>query len=342
MKEIIKEFNALEYFKRKAFERKNLFSIEIDITEKCNADCIFCFQGNHENNKSQLSFETYSKLINDLKEMGLYYIGFSGGEPFLNKEFLKMLSYAKEKGFRVSFITNGQIMNENDIEYFSKIGVDRVTVSFHSLNIDNYLHHFGIKDKNLYYKSLNNIKYMIELGVSLGIAVTVTQKNIDELEQIMNFFIDLGLREQDINFNTLLTGKRSIEEIRPSEEQIKKNQKILNKAEKEKPKEISLLCSAGIISCSIDAKGNVYPCTFFNTSVGNINNESIKDIWNNSHYLKTLRSLNINYFQKCKQCEFVNRCNVCLVTNLNENNDLFTPSEAYCTMKKTKLMETKI
>lgn len=44
---------------------------------------------------------------------------------------------------------------------------------------------------------------MINKDISLGIAVTVTNKNIDELDNIKTFFMNMGLKESDISFNML-------------------------------------------------------------------------------------------------------------------------------------------
>lgn len=89
--EVIKDFNVYEYFKKLAYEKQALFSIEIDVTSKCNADCIFCFQGSHNSIIDSLTKEKIIELLDDLRNMGTYYIGFSGGEPFLRKDFIDIL-----------------------------------------------------------------------------------------------------------------------------------------------------------------------------------------------------------------------------------------------------------
>lgn len=266
--------------------------------------------------------------------MGCYSIGFSGGEPFCRKDFLDILAEAKLRGFRISFITNGQLINEDDINRLYEIGVDRITVSFHSLSKKNYNEHFGINNNLSYNKALKAIKKMKEIGLSVGIAVTVTKYNIEEIYDIKNYFNQIGINENDINFNSLLTGAKNIEKLRPTEEQLRKfnyRKKISS----------GFLCSAGRISCSISWDGLVYPCTFFNNSIGSILDDSIKNIWENSHFIKILRSINEDNFKKCKNCSIRDKCNVCLVTNINETNNIFEASEAYCRNKNGLIYEIK-
>ncbi|MFM1572167.1 radical SAM protein [Helcococcus ovis] len=336
MEKIINDFNSYEYFKEIAYNNNNLlFSAEIDVTARCNANCIFCFQGNIHNEKGNLTLSDYKTLLNDLREMGVYNLGFSGGEPFCREDFLDILDYSKKLGFRVSFITNGQLMKFSDIDKLYKINVDRVTISFHSLNRSTYNSIFGINKETSYNRVLSNIKYILDKNIPIGIAVTVTKYNIDELEHIKNFFINLGVQEKYINFNMLLTGAKNIEKLRPTIEQIERNKYLLNYNKKNSN---GFLCSAGRISCSIDSRGNIYPCTFFNFSAGNIKDNSIKHIWNNSHLFKIIRSINSKHFDKCNSCKNRLKCNVCLVTNINETGNIFIPSEEYCNSKEGKII----
>lgn len=79
---------------------------------------------------------------------------------------------------------------------------------------------------------------------------------------------------------------------------------------------------------------NVFPCTFFNISCGNIREKSLKDIWNTSHFLKIIRSINKNHFDKCKNCNIKEECYTCLASNINENSDVFKISDEFCTSRK--------
>lgn len=323
------------YFQQKALKTHTLFQAEIDVTSRCNANCPFCFQGAHENKQKDMPLEKMIQLLDDLREMGTYYIGFSGGEPFARPDFLDILAEARKRRFRISFISNGMLMTKTDIDRLVELNIDRVTISFHSMNREAYMKSFGIKNIEWYYQAIDNIKYMISQGISVGVAITVTRINVDELDDITNFFIDLGLKCKDINYNMLLSGRREIGDLMPTQEQIMVNSKYLSqKIEKEGK---IAICNAGIIACSIDSKGNVYPCTFFNNYVGNIYEQSIKDIWENSHFLKILRGLRSEMFEKCVDCQLKGKCNMCLVTNINETGNIFVPSEMFCESRKARM-----
>ena len=121
--------NLFELAKDYAISNNKLFQVEIDVTSLCNSNCIFCFQGNvHELQKDEFSLDEMKKLIRELHEMGVYHIGFAGGEPFARKDFIEIIEYTKRLGFRVSLVSNGHLITHNDIERMYNCGIDHVTI----------------------------------------------------------------------------------------------------------------------------------------------------------------------------------------------------------------------
>lgn len=80
------EVELYNYMQNKAKKTNELFQVEIDVTSRCNACCPFCFQGEHLAQDDELSFDSMIVLLDKLREMGTYYIGFSGGEPFIRED----------------------------------------------------------------------------------------------------------------------------------------------------------------------------------------------------------------------------------------------------------------
>lgn len=327
------------YFQKKALNSNSLFQVEIDVCKSCNANCIFCFQGEHKVDKNTLTLDELKKVMNDLRKMGVYSIGFSGGEPFSRKDFIEILKYARKLHFRISIITNAMLLNKNIIDQLNDIFIERITISFHSINKNTYNYLFGINDDNYFNKVIDNIRYMISLKMNIGIAVTITKYNVNELLDIQNFFNEMGISRVNINFNSLLQGKKEINNILPNKVELEKQSNVFKEKDKIflSCKEDEIRCIAGRSSCSIDPFGNVYPCTFFNTAAGNVKETPIKEIWENSHLLKIIRAITKNHFEKCNNCELSNKCSVCICDNLNRTGNLFYPDEKYCESKRIRI-----
>lgn len=56
------------------------WTILIDPTSACNLSCEGCWAGKYEKGNS-LDFDTIDRIINEAKELGIYFIVLSGGEP---------------------------------------------------------------------------------------------------------------------------------------------------------------------------------------------------------------------------------------------------------------------
>lgn len=66
---------------------------EIDVTNRCNCHCFFCFQGNeHKDLEKTLSFDRIISLLDELKNLGCYHLSFAGGEPFCREDFLQIFN----------------------------------------------------------------------------------------------------------------------------------------------------------------------------------------------------------------------------------------------------------
>ncbi|HKL49161.1 MAG TPA: SPASM domain-containing protein, partial [Desulfuromonadales bacterium] len=69
-------------------------------------------------------------------------------------------------------------------------------------------------------------------------------------------------------------------------------------------------CIAAQSICLIDCYGNLKPCSYFHSSVGNVKQVPFKDLWFNSKVFNELRDSN-KYKGKCGECEFINVCGGC-------------------------------
>lgn len=318
------------YFTKELYLKNNcLYSVEIDVTNRCNSDCIFCFQGSRHYSKKELNIKEYSALFYDLKMMGCYYIGFSGGEPFLRSDLLEIISLAKDYGFRVSLISNGSLVTFKTLDKLKEIGLDRLSFSLHSLDEETNKNIFG--NQNISSKhTIELIKYSLSIGLNIGVCLTITNQNVQELDNYVSFFERLGLIKEKINLNQLAYGKKDISQILPNIKDIKCSKRFLMQERETENEGFSFMCSAGKISCSIDPCGNVYPCSFLNCSAGNIRKNSIKDIWENSHLLQMFRSFSDKLFEKCLNCNIKNKCHVCYANNIATTGNIFESSDERC------------
>lgn len=90
-------------------EIKKQFKIEflhIEITKQCTSLCPHCMTYGSPQAREKLTLELFKDLIDQAVHSGYRAISMFGGEPFLHKEFLAMLSYALQKNLTVAVTTN--------------------------------------------------------------------------------------------------------------------------------------------------------------------------------------------------------------------------------------------
>jgi len=89
-------------------------TVELDMTNICNHNCPYCFgYFNRKENLKTISKEEAFDIIDQLKEIGVLAITFTGGgDPLVNKDTISAMEYAKSKGIDVALITNGLALTE--------------------------------------------------------------------------------------------------------------------------------------------------------------------------------------------------------------------------------------
>ena len=69
------------------------------VIERCNYKCRYCDYGRRPNYRDEMSIEEWQKALLDLKNfIGHYHIEFSGGEPYIKKGFVDLITFSARRG----------------------------------------------------------------------------------------------------------------------------------------------------------------------------------------------------------------------------------------------------
>ncbi len=113
--------------------------VDVEISSACNMHCPMCYTITPEFRKrvkkQLMDFELFKKIIDECSRHGAYSIRLSlRGEPFIHKDALKMISYAKANGIReVSSLTNNLALTPEFFRELMAAGLDWLTISFDGL-----------------------------------------------------------------------------------------------------------------------------------------------------------------------------------------------------------------
>src|SRR6266542_4053535 len=99
-------------------------------TKTCNLECVHCYA---DAGKSKFTGELTTAeaiaLIDDLATINVPALLMSGGEPLVRPDIIDLATYAISKGVRVTFSTNGTLINEKVAKRLADIGVTYCGIS---------------------------------------------------------------------------------------------------------------------------------------------------------------------------------------------------------------------
>lgn len=181
------------------------FMVVWDFTRQCNLKCKHCYaNATSYPTKDELSLKEKLNVVNQLDEIGVAAIAFSGGEPLISKDFWKVAKYAFSKGFYLAVATNGTLISEKIARRLKNIGIKYVEISLDGPNAKIHDKFRGIK--GAFDATIRGIKNAIAAGIDVGIATTATKENIKHIPEIIKLARELKVK-RFIVFNFVPTGK---------------------------------------------------------------------------------------------------------------------------------------
>jgi len=283
--------------------------IFFDITNKCNANCLYCFTNSDvEGYNNELSLNEIYHLIDEMVDNNISKISIAGGEPFL-KNIDEIMRYCNGK-IKLSVTSNGTILNDNILNALKETDT-KLTISIDSLNqeIINKVRK-GINIKNVI-TNIETLSKIPEIRNNLSLRATVSTVNIDYIEELIDFCNRLQIRKLKINstnpFGRAIQNKNLIPNFHEFEKKYNDLREYVNQYSTITDVEIPVMkyltkehnqCLLGTNSIYINSIGNVYPCAFSNNKlvVGNIKDEKLISLINKCKQFGKNNEI-------CRQCE---------------------------------------
>ncbi|MEG0619099.1 MAG: radical SAM protein [Bacilli bacterium] len=326
-----------------AGENNTLTVATLELLTNCNWKCEHCYLPTHTNNG--LSKEVIFNTLKELRDMGCFEIAFTGGEIFFRKDMMEIIKRARELGFNVFLLTNISLLTENQIEELSKLYIANISCTLFAL--DEEIHDSITHVKGSLSKAIENIKLIKKYEIPLKIKTVIMKKNYDYFDEIEQFCNENGFGyKADYNILSKNDGDNETMDLMLSDDEIKQ---ILLKIDdtvgyKSKTREKNeLICPSIRNSIFIDCEGNVYPCNRLFIKQGNILEMTIKEIWENSHSLKQLKSMTWGDLDECFNCSSSEYCVRCPGASLLENGNVFSKNLNACKIANLRksLLEDK-
>jgi len=314
-------------------DRNKIYKVFIELTYDCNLRCPHCYLGTDINStKMAFNFLSAKTLLDDLHELGVVELAFTGGECFLNPDTLEIIEYACSLGFLVGILTNGTLLDEKIISKLVDLPISYVRISIYGSKDyhDRFVGKTGSFDQ-----SFAALKLLNQHRNGFGIATSVmTKPNINGLLEEREIFQEFNITHKmtPVIFPTA-KGDLKPTKLRLSSDQLGEllNNKIIDYRGSK--------CSAGISRLRITPNGDVNPCELFrNVNFGNIFKNNISEIINSSARMNWVKNIRIEIEKSaCEQCDKRKHCPVCIGLAYLESGSLHDKPERVCYMGEVRV-----
>ena len=163
----------------------------ISPTMRCNLNCYGCYAGSYDKG-NDLPIEVMDRVLNEGKELGMFFAVISGGEPFIRDDVVKLFERHKDVAFQV--YTHGGLLDEKMIGRIIKAGNILPAISLEGFEEDTDKR----RGKGHYKKIMNAMRLLKENGVLFGFSSTQTRENADIIasDAFVDHMVDMGCTDR--------------------------------------------------------------------------------------------------------------------------------------------------
>lgn len=302
-----------------------------ECTLNCNFFCDHC--GSCAGRNTYTNELSEEEILETLKEIASAYnpkhitIAVTGGEPLLRKDLFSIMTKAKDMGFNWGLVTNGYLLNKENVKKLKESGMSTVTVSIDGIG---KTHDDLRRMPGSYIKAIEGIKLLAEEDFvkHLQITTTLNKRNIRELEKMYEEFSKLPLDSwRAMNVDPIGRAEDN-KDLLLSDTELKKLIQFIAQKRRVKGLKVSYGCSGyleryegevrdhffycltGITIASILHNGDIFVCPNVprneNLIQGNVRKDSFVDVWENR--FNVFRDKYRTSCDKCDGCEHWEEC----------------------------------
>ena len=309
------------------------YILYIETCNDCNLRCTMCERTFWSvQHYPKMTFEQFKKILDQFHHLSA--LSLTGiGEALLNKDIIRMISYAKSKGIFVSLTTNGTLLNPLMSHRIINSGLDELSFSMESADPDTYE---KIRVGSNFDRVVENIRIFMLAKRNLGnhtpevVMRTVVMKHtIQEIPGLVKLVHDLGIKHLMV-CSVISVFKEGLEdpELQEMKDMRVKSKELAKQLSVDfewdigyRGKFISGTCLLPFFNIYIFREGYVGPCCFVTQRLarneiidkytfGNVLEEDFSKIQNNKKFRGFRRKLvSSNYNELpdiCKDCRKIN------------------------------------
>lgn len=274
-------------------------SIMIESTNFCNLNCKLCTHKDMKRKQGRLTLSKYKKIVKNLGYKPKTIVLQQIGEPFMNKELLKLAEYTCKQGIKPSVFTNGTLLHHFDADKILKSGINKMVIALDGLDQETVgFYRVGAKFDDIFNNIKNLVKRREEIGgiPDLRMQFLMMKHNEHQLEGIRKlakkYKITLVIKSvgsfgHDVDMDKWLPKDRSYSRYQQDIQQTITCPNVFESG--------VILYNGDVVLCCADYDG-----TYF---VGNVFEKTFKEIFRSEEYTNLRKRYFDENIELCKSCD---------------------------------------
>lgn len=309
-----------------------------EVTQACDLACVHCrASAQPERHHGELTTDEGRELLSEIKRFGNPLMVFTGGDPLKRPDLYDLARHSVSLGLRTNVTPSATpLLTAEVIDEFQKCGISRMAISLDGPDAPT---HDGFRQVGGTYEcAMSALRRARDIGLETQVQTTVTRRNLSKLGQIAERVGEAQAKMWSLFF--LVTTGLAMEQDDLTSEEYEKVFEFLYEISKVAPFEVKtteglhyrrfiaqrlkaehggrggvngrLLWRTTAVSDGrgfvfISHTGEIYPSGFLPVSGGNVRNDSLVDVYQNSSLFRILREPSAK-LGKCSYCEFSKIC----------------------------------
>ncbi|MGP8052019.1 MAG: radical SAM protein [Desulfobaccales bacterium] len=329
--------------------------LDLELTERCNNDCIHCFinlpADDAQARSRELTTHEIIAILAEAAALGTLLVRFTGGEPLLRDDFVELYLGARRLGLRVVLFTNARLITPELASLFARMPpLEKIEVTVYGMRRESY--EAVSRVPGSYDEFRRGVGLLLENRVPFLVKGALLPPNRMEVEAFEDWAATLPAMDSPPAYAMLfdLRGRRDsllknrlIQSLRLSPAAaltiLQRHQNYRREMPEFCAKFIGppgdrlFSCGAGHAAC-VNAFGRVQPCLLLRHPgfVYDLKQGSLQDALRNffPRLRQESRATNSDYLARCARCFLKGLCEQCPAKSWSEYGTLDTPVEYLC------------
>ncbi|MGF7078157.1 GTP 3',8-cyclase MoaA [Mucilaginibacter sp. UYCu711] len=169
--------------------------MRLAVTDRCNLRCFYCMPEDGLNWLSRTELMSYEEMLRAstiLVKMGIEKIRITGGEPFVRKDIMKLLtSLSQLNGLKELSITTNGVLTAPYVAEMKALGIRSVNLSLDTLDANRF---FAITRRDEFADVMNTLNELLKHDFEVKInAVVMDGKNTQDIVPMVELTKDLPI-----------------------------------------------------------------------------------------------------------------------------------------------------